>query len=398
MRKKILAFILVCLVVARRLDFASPGLAATIAWIVVGAFACVVGALVLARILVRVPRWVGVCLCALVLILGAKSVPHRQESKLNLYIWSAYLAPDTLPEFEKRHGVKVSFDTYDSNEAILAKLQAGNVDYDLVVPSDYMVEILIRENLLAELDKGALKNLRNIDPAFLDKPYDPGNRYSVPYFWGTTGFGYRKDKVPGVIDSWKVLWDPKYRDRITMLDDMRENFSAALHSLGYSSNTTSTAEIQQAKELLMKQKPLLKSYNSGNFHEMLLSGDAWLVQGFNGQVAKAMKENPNIGYCLPKEGCTISFDNLCIPRNAPHRELALLFMDYVMEAEVAAKLVNACYYSTPNRECVPQVSAHIRENSAIFPARENLAHTELIHDVGRAVEAYDAAWTEIKSR
>jgi spermidine/putrescine-binding protein len=345
-------------------------------------------------------RALGALVCGLLLVAAARLVPVGHDNSLNLYIWSAYLAPDTLAGFERRHGVKVNLDTYDSNEAVLAKLQAGNVDYDLVVPTDYMVQILIREKLLREIDKGSLKNFKNLSPEFLNLPFDPGNLYSIPYIWGATGIGYRKDKVQGPVDSWKVLWDARYKDRILMLDDMRENFSAALKTRGRSANSTDPAELAEAKLALMEQKPLLKAYNSGNFQEMLLSGDAWLAQGFNGQVAKAMKEakRDELGFVIPREGSLRSLDSLCIPRGAPHPDLAHLFIDYLLEAEVSAAITNFTHYPAPNQAARPFLAPDVRDNPAIFPPEERLRNCEYATDVGAAVNLYDQAWTEVKSR
>lgn len=335
-------------------------------------------------------------LALLLLLLGA--CRGDQERQLNLYIWSAYLAPDTLPRFEQRYGVRVVYDYYESNEALLAKLKAGGSRYDVIVPSDYMVEILIREGLLEPLDRQKLTNLANIDPRFLGLHYDPENRYSVPYMWGTTAIGYRKDKVGTAIESWGALWDARYANRIAMLDDMRENFAAALAYLGYSINTTDPRQLAEARDLLIKQKPLVKAYVGSGLPEILLSGDVWLAQAFSGQVARAALENPNLGYVVPREGATIAVDNLCIARGAPHKELAHKFIDYILEPETAAAICRATRYSTPNRAAYALLEPELLADKIIFPPPEDLARCEFIRDVGPAVAIYDSYWTEIKSR
>ena len=229
-----------------------------------------------------VPVALGLGLLALPFLLAPASLSGARE--LNLYIWSNYIAPETLRRFEQRSGVRVNVDFYDSNEALLAKMQSGHVDYDLVCPSNYMVQILVAQGLLRPLDWSALPHAGNLDPRFLSQAHDPANRYSVPYFWGTTGIAYHKSKV-GTVDSWAALWDPRFRGRILMLDDAREAFGAALKWKGASVNTTDRGQLAMAQRLLIAQRPLVRAYNSASFEDVLLSGDVWLAQGWNGQFA-----------------------------------------------------------------------------------------------------------------
>jgi len=317
---------------------------------------------------------------------------------LNLYIWSNYIAPETLAKFEQRHAVTVNVDLYDSNEALLAKLQAGNAGYDVIVPSDYSVQILTAQGLLQPLDHTALPNLRHIDPSFLDRPYDRGNRFSVPYFWGTTGIGYRQSRVAGPIDSWHALWDPRYRGRVLMLDDAREAFLAALKRRGHSLNTTDEVTLLAARDDLAAQRPLVRVYNSTNFEDVLLSGDVWVAQGWNGQFARAMEQDPDIAYVIPKEGSELFIDNLAIPVGARHPALAHRFLDFTMEPEIAAEICRTMRYSSPNRSAWPLLPETIRRNPAIFPPADVLARLELVRDLGEATVLYDRLWTEVKSR
>jgi spermidine/putrescine transport system permease protein len=316
---------------------------------------------------------------------------------LNLFIWSNYIAPETIAKFESRHGVKVQVDLYDSNEALLAKLQAGNAGYDVICPSDYSVQVLIAQNLMRPLDHSALPNLRNIDPGFLDRGYDPGNRHSVPYFWGTTGIAYDRSKVAAPVDSWAALWDPRYAGRVLMLDDAREAFGAALKLRGHSLNTTDPRRLEAARDDLLRQKPLVRAYNSTNFEDVLLSGDVWLAQGWNGQFAKAMDENPNLVYVIPREGSTLFIDNLAIPAEARNPELAHAFIDFTMEPEVAAEICRTMKYSSPNRAAWPLLPEAVRRHTAVFPPDDALKRLELIRDLGDATVLYDRLWTEVKS-
>lgn len=324
--------------------------------------------------------------------------PEASRTRLNVLIWSHYIAPTVVSEFERRYHAHVEIETCDSNEAMLAKLQAGVVAYDIIVPSDYMVSILIKQNLLLPLDHTKLPHQVHLDPSTLRLPFDPGNAYSLPYTMNTTGIGYRKDKVTTPVESWSALWDPRYRDRIVMLDDMREVFAAALKLAGFSLNSTKEEEIRRARDLLIAQKPLVRAYDSGAFDQVLLSGDAWLVQGYGGQIAKVMLENPHIAYVIPREGCTVAIDNLCIPRTATHPDLAHQFINYLMEPAIAAENMNFIVYPMPNRQAWPLVRQELRDNPALFPPPETLKNCEYISDLGPTTLLYDRYWTEIKIR
>jgi spermidine/putrescine transport system permease protein len=342
-----------------------------------------------------VPVALGLALLGLPFLLapGAAAGGDRQ---LNLYMWSNYIAPETVHRFEQRHGVRVNVDFYDSNEALLAKMQAGRVDYDVVCPSNYMVQILVTQGLLRSLDWSALPHAPNLDPRFLGRSFDPGNRYSVPYFWGTTGIAYRKSRT-GAVDSWGALWDPRFRGRILMLDDAREVFGAALKWKGLSLNTTDAAQLAAAQRLLVAQRPLVRAYNSASFEDVLLSGDVWLAQGWNGQFARAMAQDADIAYVIPREGSSLFIDTLAIPRDAPHPDLAHAFVDFVMEPEIAAEICRTMQYSSPNRGAVPLLPPAIRDNPAIFPPADVIARTEAIEDLGPATVLYDRLWTEVKT-
>lgn len=339
----------------------------------------------------------AVALCGLTLFALGSRTAAGTERQLNIYIWSSYVSKDLIKKFEDRYGVQVRIETYESNEALLAKLQSGIVDYDIVVPSDYMVGVLIQQGLLQPLDRDALPNISYLDPKFLSPPYDPDNRYSITYTWGTTGIGYRRDRLQTPPQSWAVMWDERYRDRISMLNDLRENFAAALKLLGESANSLDELRIAEAARLLRQQKRVVKAYDSDTFAESLLSGEVWLAQGYSGQIGKAMLEDPQIGYLVPKEGATIWTDNLCIPKNAPHRELAILFINYLMEPESAASTSNSTGYPTPNTAAKEFIRPELLANPAIFPDEDTLKRCEFIRDLGTAIQIYDRYWTEIKS-
>jgi spermidine/putrescine transport system substrate-binding protein/spermidine/putrescine transport system permease protein len=350
----------------------------------------------------RRTRWTtgaAACGIALLVLFAIGGQSHKAKGgELNVFIWSNYLPDNVIAEFERRYDAKLNIELYDSNEALLAKLQSGGANYDIIVPSDYLVTVLREQGLLQELNRDLLTNFSNIDPQFAGLPYDTANQFSIPYMWGTTGIAYRKDNVADPIDSWSSLWDSRYKDRIAMLDDVRETFGAALKLLGKSENSTDPSEIQAAAELLMQQKPLVKAYDSGGFDQMLLSGDAWIAQAYSGQIAKAIIENPVIGYVIPKEGCTIFVDNMCIPRNALHKELAHEFMNFVLEAGPAADIANGTGYSSVNLAARPLIRAELLTNEAAYPPRDALERCEFIKELGAAISVYDRWWTEVKSK
>jgi spermidine/putrescine-binding protein len=319
--------------------------------------------------------------------------------QLNLYIWSAYMPQDVLDDFTKQTGIKVRYDLYDSNESVLAKLQSGVADYDLVVPSDYMVRILIHLELLKPLEKNRLRNLPNLDPHFLNQTFDPGNGYSIPYVWGTTGYGYNVPRARGALDSWAPLFDPANKGQILMLDDMRECFSAALKYLGKSINTTNPADLRAAAGLLKKQKPLVKTYNSSDFEHILASGDVIYAHGYNGQIAKVVAENPGkLAYVVPKEGATIWVDNVCVPAQARHTDAIYAFLDFVMDPKINARIVNGIRYASANLAARPWIKPEILNDPAVFAPAESLKNCEFVEDIGEATELMDELWTEIKAQ
>jgi spermidine/putrescine-binding protein len=341
-------------------------------------------------------------LLAAILVLascGGARIETKTASKvLNVYIWTNYLPREVVDEFKRRTGIAVNVDTYDSNEAVLEKLQSGVADYDLVVPSDYMLKVLIPQGLVRPLDHARLPHFKNLDPRFLDQKFDRGNSHSIPYLWGTTGIGYDKRKV-GTVDSWRVLFDPKYSGRILMLDDPREAFGAALKLMGRSINEQDPVILRQAAEMLKRQKPLVRTYNSSDFANLLAAGDVDLAHGYNGELAEVVANAPDrLAYAIPKEGGTLWIDNLAIPKGARNLDSAYAFLDYLMEPEVAAKIVNGVHYAGANQAALPLIDARIRQDPTIYPSKEVLDRCELIEDLGKTTQLIDELWTEVKAR
>lgn len=341
-------------------------------------------------------RTLIVALSLVVVIAGLAPTAGAAEP-LNIYTWDTYLPKDVLDDFTKRTGTPVKVSLYDSNEVMIAKLSSGVVSYDLVFPSEYAVKILADKKLIREIDKSKIGNWKNLDPELLDKPYDPQNKFCLPYFVGMTGIGYNK-KILGNVDSWWVMFDPKHTGKIMMLNDMRECFGVALKLQGKGINEKDAEAIKQAGELLRKQKPLVRAYDSENFAEELRRGGVVLAHSFNGQVAKLMTEEPGkFDFVVPKEGGTIWIDNVSIPTSSRNVEAAYAFLNYVLEAETGARIVNFAAYASANKAAKEKIKPEILNNPAIYPTAEILKRCELIEHLGRIGALQAAQWRQIKA-
>lgn len=339
----------------------------------------------------------GVVACSLVGLVPCQTA-RAADQTLNVYIWSEYLPDAVAKGFTGKTGIKLVVDTYDSNEALYEKLQSGVADYDIVVPSDYMVTTLIEEKLVQPIDRSKLKNFGNLDPRWLDQPYDPGNKHSVPYLWGLTGLAYNKTKVKGKVDSWQVLFDEANKNQVNMLDDARECFAVSLKLMGKSLNETNENVLKQAAARLKQQKPMVKSYDSGDFAAKLASGDVWVTHGYTGQLSKAAREDAERRFVviMPKEGGTVAVDNLCIPASSKRAAAAHQFIDYVMDAKNAAEIINGTGYAGANQAARKHVKPEILSDPAVYPPDEVLQRCEFIRDVGETTKIYDELWGEVK--
>src|ERR687897_728147 len=318
-----------------------------------------------------------------------------EEKKLNLYNWTGYVAKSTIPSFEKKTGIKVTQDYYTSNEELLAKLQAGGTGYDVIVPSDYMVEIMIKSDILLPLDKSKIPNFKNIGENYRGLPYDPDNEYSVPYQWGTTGILYNKKEI-GEIDSWDAMWNPEFEGKIGMLNDSRETIGAALYRLGYSVNTTDSDQLDEAEAALKEQKPLLRGYfdsASGN-RPLVQRGELWLGHVFSGDAFLVLSENPDLDYIVPKPGATRWTDNMTIPAGAQHPGNAHKFINYILDAKVGATLTNYTYFNTPNQAALPRIDDALKKLPGYTLPPEVFDRLQVIEDVGEATRKYSRLFTE----
>ncbi len=335
-----------------------------------------------------------ICMIVSALLISSCS---EQKQQLNVFTWAGYVNDEIRTGFEKEFGVKVVVDTYATNEDLHAKLSVGETGYDIIMPSDYMVSIMIKSELLAKLNQDNIPNFESISPDFLDKYFDPENRYSVPYTFGTAGIAYDSDVVSPAPDSWTVLWNEKYKNQFSMLDDPRETPGLALKMLGYSLNTTDPEELNQAKEKLLEQKPLVKQYKN-EAEELLIAGDVVMAHCWSGDAFRAAAERPSLRYVIPKEGSSQFIDNVCIPKFAPHKELAEKFINYLLRPEINAKISAFTKYGT----CVPAAKDHLPDailmHEYIYPSEDVLQSLEWIRDQGDFTQQYSRAWEEIKAK
>lgn len=323
-----------------------------------------------------------------------------EEKLLNVYNWDTYIGETTLDTFTSATGIKVQYDLFANNEELFAKLKAGNPGYDLIFPSDYMVEAMIATNMLVEIDHAKIPNIKHIDPNpnFSDPAFNPGLKFGVPYFWGTMGIGYRISKVDGVPDSWgDILDSDKYAGRIALLEDQRAMIGFTLKYLGFPMNSIDPDEIAQARDLLIKNKKNFKTFAPDSGQDLLLSGEVDLAVEWNGDIVQIMEEDDDIAYVVPKEGGMVWVDNICIPTGAPHPDNAHAFIDHIHDPVVNAEIANTIHYPTANLSAQKMVLPADLVNPAIYPPPETLARCEQIVDVGDATRLYDEAWTAIKA-
>lgn len=327
----------------------------------------------------------------------------RLSSQLSIYNWSEYIAPEVVEKFEAEYGVKVIIDSYEDNESLFAKFQAGgNPGYDLIVPSDYMIERMIRAGMLDKIDWANVPNIRNIGPEHLNLYFDPNQEYSVPYFWGTTGIAYDTNRVSGEITSWRDIFEPAddIKGRIGLLNDQRETIGAALRYLGYSANSAEPAEIEAVRNLLLDHKKYVAGYyDSIVARDNLIAGDVVVAMTYPGDALVAAQQKSSIKYVIPEDGATIWQDAWCIPADAPHKYTAEVFLNFMLRPDIAAENANLMGYPTANSEAIRQglVDPALIQDKMIYPdvkawgsRLEFLKHFE-----GDTQALYDRAWTEV---
>ena len=315
------------------------------------------------------------------------------DDKLVVYNWGEYIDPEVLTIFEEETGINVVYEEFETNEILYPKVSSGAIAYDVVCPSDYMIQRMIENDLLTEI------NFDNIPNMEQSRQFDPENKYSVPYCWGTVGILYNKTMVDEPVDSWSILWNPKYKDNILMQDSVRDAFGATLKYLGYSLNSTDLDELTEAKNLLIEQKPLVQAYVIDQVRDKMIGNEAALGVIYSGEAIYTQKENPNLEYVIPKEGSNIWIDSWVIPKNAEHKENAEKFINFLCRPDIALMNFEYITYSTPNeaaRELIEDES--IRNSEIAFPDLSKYDNLETFQYLGtEADQVYGDLWNKVKS-
>lgn len=323
------------------------------------------------------------------------------EEQVIVYNWGEYLDPEVLTIFEEETGINVIYEEFETNEIMYPKIKSGAIAYDVVCPSDYMIERMGKEGLLAEINRDNVPNIRNIDPAYMEqsKSFDPDNAYSVPYCFGTVGILYNKTMVDEPIDSWDVLWEPKYKDNILMQDSVRDAFAIALKRKGYSLNSTDVNELEEATKDLIDQKPLVQAYVIDQVRDKMIGNEAAIGVIYSGEAIYTKWENENLEYVIPKEGSNVWIDSWVIPKNARNKENGEKFINFLCRPDIALMNFEYITYSTPNKEARALIEDEELRNSTIaFPTADMLQDCETFHFLGNDADAfYNELWNKVKA-
>ncbi|PIJ49947.1 spermidine/putrescine ABC transporter substrate-binding protein PotD [Erwinia sp. OLTSP20] len=343
-------------------------------------------------------KW-GYLLAAGMLALSTQSTRADAGNTLYFYNWTEYVPPGLLEQFTKETGIKVIYSTYESNESMYAKLKTyKDGAYDLVVPSTYFVAKMRKEGMIQKIDKTKLSNFHNLDPALLNKSFDPNNDYSIPYIWGATAIGVNSDVIdPTTITSWADFWKPEYKESILLTDDAREVFQVALRKLGYSGNTTNPDEIKAAAHELEKLMPNVLAFNSDNPGNPFMQGEVNIGMIWNGSAFVARQAGTPLQVIWPKEGGIFWMDSLAIPANAKNKEGALKLINFLLRPDVAAKVAKTIGYPTPNLAARALLPKEISSDPTLYPSEAILKKGEWQDDVGSASTLYETLFERLKA-
>lgn len=327
-----------------------------------------------------------------------------QDVTLNVYNWGLYISDgsdgglDINKEFEDLTGIKVNYTTYDTNESLYAKLKSGGANYDVIVPSDYMVGKMSKEGMLAKLDFGNIPNIAMIGDQYKGLDYDPNNEYSVPYTWGVVGIVYNKTMVKGPIDSWSALWDEQYKGNVLMFNNSRDAFAIAFKKLGMSLNPSSTEEIQKAAEELKKQKGVVQAYVMDEIFDKMEGGEAALAPYYAGDAITMINENPDLAFAIPKEGTNYFVDAMCVPATSTQKEAAEMYINFMCETQIALANCEFIGYSTPQVKAEALLPDELKNSPIMYPSKDVLANTEIFNVLPDELnQAMDEAWSDVKS-
>lgn len=337
--------------------------------------------------------FVPILIVSIVLLFVISSLNSSQgyssKNKLTIYNWGDYIDADLIEQFEKEAGITVVYETFDSNEAMMTKIEQGGTAYDVAVPSEYMIDKMIQEDLLLPLDHEKLSNLNNIDDRFMDLPFDPKNKYSIPYFWGTVGIVYNSKMLGDIeINSWSDLWDPRLKNEILLVDGAREVMGMGLNSLGYSLNDLNHDHLNEAKKKLDTLMPNVKAIVGDESRMLLENEEASIGLVWSGVASEIMAENEDLEFVVPKEGSNLWFDNMVIPKTAKNVEAAHQFINFMLDAEVAAQNTEYVSYATPNKEALNYLPKEIVNDERFYPAPDLTERLEVYENLGKKNLAY----------
>ena len=333
-------------------------------------------------------------LCTCLILLTSCSSSERE---LHIYSWGDYINPEVVKKFEEQYHCRVILDTYDSNESMYSKLKSGATGYDIIFPSNYILDLLNKQNMLQEIDKQKIPNLKYLDTHLINLLKANVEANSIPYMLTFSGIGYRQDHITHMIDSWDAFGQSKWRGRMTMLNDFRETIGAGLKYLGYSVNSKNPEEINAATDQLIKWRKNLAKFESEQYKNGIATAEFLVVHGYSGDILQVMQEDSGVNFLYPKEGAIISCDYLAIPKNAPEFELAHQFINFLYEPKITALNMKWTLFICPNKEAYQYLEPALRDNPVLFPSEETLGKMELILDVGDDVVKYYRAWDRIKS-
>ncbi|MBE6731034.1 MAG: spermidine/putrescine ABC transporter substrate-binding protein [Ruminococcaceae bacterium] len=322
---------------------------------------------------------------------------------INVYNWGEYISNgtdgslDVNAEFTRRTGIQVNYTTFDSNESLYSKLAGGGADYDVIIPSEYMVSKLINEGMLHELDFNNIPNFQYIDEKFRDPAYDPECKHSVPYTWGLVGIFYNKDHIKEAPTSWEILWDEQYSGKILMFDNPRDAFAIAFSRLGFSLNSTDANHWEEAAMLLKEQKPLVQAYVMDQIFDKMESGEAWLAPYYSGDAGTLVDNNEHIGFIFPEEGTNYFVDSMCIPITSTHKAEAEAYINFMCDPEIAGANMDFVGYSTPISAAKEYLSEEAVNNEIFYPSEETLSKTEAFTTLPDDISTLlDSLWAEVK--
>ncbi|OZI11358.1 spermidine/putrescine ABC transporter substrate-binding protein [Bacillaceae bacterium SAS-127] len=308
---------------------------------------------------------------------------------LTVYNWGDYVDPDLITQFEKETGIKVVYETFDSNEAMMTKIEQGGTAYDIAVPSEYAIDKMKKNDLLIPVDHNQLPNLKNIDSRFMDLAFDEGNKYSIPYFWGTVGILYNKDLMDGKkITAWNDLWDASYKNDVFLVDGAREVIGMGLNTLGYSLNETNEERLIEAQEKLEELTPNVKAIVGDEVQLLMINNEAKIGVVWSGTAADVMSENDRLEYVVPEEGSNLWFDNMVIPKTSKNVEAAHQFINFMLDPKVAAQNADYVGYSTPNKKALEHMPEDVVNDQRFYPSTELTERLEVYENLGPHMLAY----------